>query len=528
MPGGAQLSSVESRHRAFHRGVAHIGHQVASALAYAHAQGIVHRDIKPSNLLLDTEGVVWVSDFGLAKVDDEVLTRTGDILGTIRYMAPERFRGQGDARADLYSLGLTLYEVLTLRPAFDAPDRVGAIRADQGRRSAPSAVDRPASPATWRRSSSKPSTGSRGRYTTAEAMTEDLRRFLNDEPILARCAGAPERYFRWARRNPSIATSRVVLTAVLIGVTVASVVVAGGMAALAREVAHAKWAAELAQGKAEQQRERAEQHLYTARIGQAESALRLNNPATARGLLELFSPASAETDRRGWEWFYLEQWCNPAEDHLLDHYCPVRLPGPEQRRSAPRGRLLGSRRREPHCPEPRRSQPVSTYPISLPDGLVRHELGGHDLKVNAVAFRPDGRCLATAGSERTIRLWDTGNGRLIKTISVGTKVGEWVSRLSWSPDGRRLASVGRMSPSASGIPRPVERRTGLSGTLRHVAWSPDGTRIALGLVQRFELEVRPWDARAKRLQEPVHRQAGEESRADLVARQPPVRGHLVL
>ena len=124
MPGGAQLSSVESRHRAFHRGVAHIGRQVASALAHAHARGIVHRDIKPSNLLLDTEGVVWVSDFGLAKVDEDDLTRTGDILGTLRYMAPERFRGQGDARADLYSLGLTLYELLVLRPAFDSPDRV--------------------------------------------------------------------------------------------------------------------------------------------------------------------------------------------------------------------------------------------------------------------------------------------------------------------------------------------------------------------------------------------------------------------
>jgi serine/threonine protein kinase len=81
MPGGAQLSTVESRHRVLHRGVAQIGRQVASALAHAHARGILHRDIKPSNLLLDTEGVAWVSDFGLAKVDDEGLTRTGDVLG---------------------------------------------------------------------------------------------------------------------------------------------------------------------------------------------------------------------------------------------------------------------------------------------------------------------------------------------------------------------------------------------------------------------------------------------------------------
>ena len=154
MPGGAQLSSVESRHRAFHRGVAQIGRQVASALAYAHARGILHRDIKPSNLLLDTEGVVWVSDFGLAKVDDEELTKTGDLLGTLRYMAPERFRGRADARADIYSLGLTLYELLVLRPAFDSPDRLALSEQIKSRRAATAAVDRlRASRATWRRSS---------------------------------------------------------------------------------------------------------------------------------------------------------------------------------------------------------------------------------------------------------------------------------------------------------------------------------------------------------------------------------------
>ena len=107
--------------------MAQIGRQAAQGLAYAHARGIVHRDIKPSNLLLDHAGVVWIADFGLAKGEDEGLTQTGDILGTLRYMAPERFRGEGDARADIYALGLTLYELLTLRPAFDSPDRLKLI-----------------------------------------------------------------------------------------------------------------------------------------------------------------------------------------------------------------------------------------------------------------------------------------------------------------------------------------------------------------------------------------------------------------
>ncbi len=127
LPGGTQLSSVESGRRAFFRSLAHIGRQVAGGLAYAHARGIIHRDIKPSNLLLDTEGVVWIADFGLAKGEDEGLTQSGDILGTLRYMAPERFRGEGDARADVYALGLTLYELLTLRPGFGSSDRLKLI-----------------------------------------------------------------------------------------------------------------------------------------------------------------------------------------------------------------------------------------------------------------------------------------------------------------------------------------------------------------------------------------------------------------
>src|SRR5262249_13352257 len=128
LPGGAQLSTVEAaRRQPYYRSVARIGQQVAGALGHAHARGMVHRDIKPSNLLLDGSGVVWITDFGLAKTDEDGLTRTGDVIGTLRYMAPERFRGEGDCRADIYALGLTLYELLALRPAFDSPDRLRQV-----------------------------------------------------------------------------------------------------------------------------------------------------------------------------------------------------------------------------------------------------------------------------------------------------------------------------------------------------------------------------------------------------------------
>jgi serine/threonine protein kinase len=110
------------------RSVAQVGVQVAEALAYAHKQRILHRDIKPSNLLLDRWGTVWITDFGLAKAEgSDDLTGTGDIVGTVRYMAPERFQGRADPCSDLYSLGITLYEMLTLRPAFAGSDRARLV-----------------------------------------------------------------------------------------------------------------------------------------------------------------------------------------------------------------------------------------------------------------------------------------------------------------------------------------------------------------------------------------------------------------
>ena len=124
LPGRAGATGRAAKQPTYWQSVARIGVQVADALEYAHQQGILHRDIKPSNLLLDTRGTVWVTDFGLAKADDQQnLTHTGDILGTLRYMPPEAFEGKADARGDVYSLGLTLYELLAFRPAFDEKDR---------------------------------------------------------------------------------------------------------------------------------------------------------------------------------------------------------------------------------------------------------------------------------------------------------------------------------------------------------------------------------------------------------------------
>src|SRR5207237_10493116 len=97
---GQSRDGRQSKGQSYWHSVAHIGVQAAGALAYAHQQGVLHRDIKPANLLLDTQGTVWVTDFGLAKLEDQQnLTRTGDMVGTLRYMAPEVFNGKADARS---------------------------------------------------------------------------------------------------------------------------------------------------------------------------------------------------------------------------------------------------------------------------------------------------------------------------------------------------------------------------------------------------------------------------------------------
>lgn len=203
------------------REVARLGEDVAKALAYAHERGIIHRDIKPSNLLLDDAGLVWISDFGLAKSGGDSVTLSGDILGTLRYMAPERFHGWCDQRADIYALGLTLYEALLLQPAYPSRDHVQVMDQVQHQdpprpRSLVPALPRDLETIIIKAIDKDPER----RYQNAGELAEDLRRFQADEPILARPAGPIERLFRAARRNPRLT----VLTAAIVLLTVTLII----------------------------------------------------------------------------------------------------------------------------------------------------------------------------------------------------------------------------------------------------------------------------------------------------------------
>ena len=195
--------STESASSYFRR-VALAGIQVAEALQFAHDHGILHRDIKPSNLILDTSGTIWVTDFGLAKNDGDNLTHTGDIVGTLRYMAPERFNGIADARSDVYSLGLTLYELCTLRHAFDELDRAKLVRQVTDRTPAAPRKIRSEIPVDLetvviKATSREPEQ----RYQSARGLAEDLRRYVSDRPVMARRVSVFEQVWRWSKRNPS-------------------------------------------------------------------------------------------------------------------------------------------------------------------------------------------------------------------------------------------------------------------------------------------------------------------------------------
>ena len=210
--------------------VAETGVQIADALAYAHEKEVLHRDIKPANLVLDANDTVWLTDFGLAKsiqggIDQTVVTKTGDILGTPQYMAPESFSGNYDCRSETYCLGLTLYELATLKPAFanaSTPEVIRAVTAASP--TAPRKID-PQLPADLstvieKAIAKEPSQ----RYQTAAELRDDLRAFVEDRPVAARRTSMLGQFVRFSRRNPLAALLMGVL-ALMLGLLTATAVV---------------------------------------------------------------------------------------------------------------------------------------------------------------------------------------------------------------------------------------------------------------------------------------------------------------
>ena len=234
MQGGAVLSSAGSiRTSDFFRSVARLGKEAAEALQHAHEYGIIHRDVKPSNLLLDLQGKLWVTDFGLARIQaGSGVTLTGDVVGTLRYMSPEQASGQAglvDPRTDVYSLGVTLYELLTLEYAFPGDDRQLVLR--QIEHDEPIAPRRhnPAVPVDLETIVLAAMSKVRDeRYASAQALADDLGRFLAGEPTLARRPGLVDRAAKWARRH------RAMVTLAAASVLLLSIVSTVGMVLLAR------------------------------------------------------------------------------------------------------------------------------------------------------------------------------------------------------------------------------------------------------------------------------------------------------
>jgi serine/threonine protein kinase len=218
-----QLSALRAVSRsAFFRAVARLGKQAAEALEYAHQQGVVHRDIKPANLMLDVRGTLWITDFGLAQMyADTGLTQPGDVLGTLRYMSPEQASGRAvvlDQRTDVYSLGATLYEFLTLRSAFGGDNRA-ALLGDIAQSDPPSprSLDKSVPPELETIVLKAMGKSPADRYQTAGEMAADFSRYLQDEPIRARPPTLRDKAVKWARRHRPLVNAAIAVLLLAVG-----------------------------------------------------------------------------------------------------------------------------------------------------------------------------------------------------------------------------------------------------------------------------------------------------------------------
>ena len=210
--------------------MANWGLQAASALAYAHERGVVHRDIKPANLLIDADQNLWITDFGLARLEAHPsMTMSGDLLGTVRYMSPEQASGKPaaiDYRSDIYSLGITIYELLTLNPAFVGDNREAILTQITTQDPvSPGKLDRRIPRELITIVSKAIEKEPRDRYETAQDLADDLQRFLNHQPIRAKPPTWWDRSAKWSHRHVAALCSVLAVLVVTVGLLAVTLVV---------------------------------------------------------------------------------------------------------------------------------------------------------------------------------------------------------------------------------------------------------------------------------------------------------------
>ncbi len=523
------------RGSAYYRWVADAGRQAAEALAHAHQRGVIHRDIKPSNLLIDARGMVWVADFGLARrLADPSQTQVDSLLGTPRYMSPEQARtGAIDGRADVYSLGATLYELVTLRPPFDGQSaaelitQISTLDPPRPRRFDPR-VPLDLETILLKALAKRPD----DRYPTADALAEDLARFLAHEPVRARRIGPVGRAWRFARRHPGVTSvSAAAASLVLTTATVAYVRVVDARDR-ADEAAAVAQAARSRTERANDQLQEADRKLRAEILEGLEKQatnVRLSAAADRRSIgLELLRRAAAMSSDPALRVRLRDQALAFLSIRDVEARPPIETPG-------------GPRHGPAFGPNGRRIASLSDNgELEVWDVAGRERVDASRMPVAPPRSRPTGRGrggrarqadrIAAAGDQVAVIRPDGAGVRFFDVAAPDTPVDELamkgyhVTSVLASADGRRLVTVDRPQPARPPAappgpgPRgePEEPRvclwdrdhpdapratlalppSRLDAPARDRSWlmvaiAPDGSRVAAG--RAHEAEVAIWD-----------------------------------